>query len=48
MIGEERTTGKSLGTDLEQQKMTLPLIRLFQQGPQGLADRVRQILMHKG
>lgn len=26
--GDEQTTGKSLGTDLAQQKMTLPLIRL--------------------
>jgi octaprenyl-diphosphate synthase len=28
--GEERTTGKSLGTDLEKQKLTLPLIYLLQ------------------
>ena len=41
LVGEERTTGKSLGTDLEQQKLTLPLIRLLQ-GPEAL--RVRQIL----
>jgi len=27
--GEERQTGKSLGTDLEKQKLTLPLIRLL-------------------
>ena len=27
--GEERATGKSLGTDLEKQKLTLPLIRLL-------------------
>src|SRR6185437_8296242 len=26
--GEEQATGKSLGTDLEKQKLTLPLIRL--------------------
>jgi octaprenyl-diphosphate synthase len=48
LVGEEKKTGKSLGTDLEQQKMTLPLIRLFQQGPPGLADRVRQILNAPG
>src|SRR5260370_12955007 len=48
LVGEEKKTGKSLGTDLDQQKMTLPLIRLFQQGPQGLADRVRQILNAPG
>jgi octaprenyl-diphosphate synthase len=44
LVGEERTTGKSLGTDVEQQKMTLPLIRLLRQGPAGLAERARQIL----
>ena len=27
LMGEERATGKSLGTDLEKQKVTLPLIR---------------------
>jgi octaprenyl-diphosphate synthase len=45
LVGDEQTTGKSLGTDLEQQKMTLPLIRVLQQGPKGLAERVRQLLL---
>src|SRR4029077_16120047 len=31
LVGEERATGKSLGTDLDKQKLTLPLIRLMQQ-----------------
>ena len=31
--GEERATGKSLGTDLEKQKLTLPLIRLLATAP---------------
>ncbi len=31
--GDERTTGKSLGTDLEKQKLTLPLIRLLAVAP---------------
>lgn len=31
LMGDEGTTGKSLGTDLEQQKPTLPLIRALQQ-----------------
>ena len=48
LVGDEQTTGKSLGTDLEQQKMTLPLIRLLQQGPPGLAERVRHILAAPG
>lgn len=29
MLGDEATAGKSLGTDLEQQKLTLPIIRLL-------------------
>jgi octaprenyl-diphosphate synthase len=45
LVGDEQTTGKSLGTDLEQQKMTLPLIRALQHGPNGLAERVRQVLL---
>jgi octaprenyl-diphosphate synthase len=44
LVGEEQATGKSLGTDLDQQKMTLPLIRLLAQAPPALAARVRQIL----
>ncbi len=48
LVGDEQATGKSLGTDLEQQKMTLPLIRLMLQGPKGLAERVRRILQAPG
>jgi octaprenyl-diphosphate synthase len=44
LVGEEKTTGKSLGTDVEQQKMTLPLIHLLAHGPNGTAVRARQIL----
>lgn len=47
LVGEEQATGKSLGTDLEQQKMTLPLIRLLSRND-GLASRVRQILRAPG
>src|SRR5262249_369154 len=32
LVGHEATVGKSLGTDVEQQKMTLPLIRLLSRG----------------
>ncbi len=42
--GEERVTGKSLGTDLEKQKLTLPLIRLMQDVDRATADRVRLVL----
>jgi octaprenyl-diphosphate synthase len=44
LVGEERTTGKSLGTDVEQQKLTLPLVHLLETAPPDLATRVRQIL----
>ncbi len=46
LIGEERTTGKSLGTDVAQQKLTLPLIRLLRNSP--AASRVRELLRSPG
>jgi octaprenyl-diphosphate synthase len=48
LVGEERSTGKSLGTDLEQQKVTLPLLRLLQVLPAERAARVRHILRAPG
>jgi octaprenyl-diphosphate synthase len=39
--GDERTTGKSLGTDLEKQKLTLPLIRYLATARPDDAARVR-------
>lgn len=42
--GEERTTGKSLGTDLEKQKLTLPIIRLLATAPPATAAAVRRLL----
>jgi octaprenyl-diphosphate synthase len=48
LVGEERTTGKSLGTDVAQQKLTLPLIRLLAQAPTELANRLRQLLRTPG
>lgn len=44
LVGDEHRAGKSLGTDLEQQKLTLPLIRLLAQAPEEQASRVRQVL----
>lgn len=35
LVGDEATTGKSLGSDLAQQKLTLPLIRLLSQFDDG-------------
>jgi octaprenyl-diphosphate synthase len=48
LIGEERATGKSLGSDIEQQKLTLPLIRLLNIVPADTASRLRQILATPG
>jgi octaprenyl-diphosphate synthase len=44
LVGEEETTGKSLGTDLEQQKLTLPLIRLLTRASAEDASRYQRIL----
>jgi octaprenyl-diphosphate synthase len=48
LVGEERTTGKSLGTDVEQQKLTLPLIRLLHRAPADVNHRLQQILRSRG
>jgi octaprenyl-diphosphate synthase len=44
LVGDEKATGKSLGTDLEQGKLTLPLIHLLNAAPEPLAARARQVL----
>lgn len=44
LVGDERTTGKSLGTDLEQGKLTLPLLHLLHHAPAAHADRARALL----
>ena len=48
LLGEETLAGKSLGTDLEQQKLTLPLIHLLQTAPKEQVTRVRSILKAAG
>ncbi len=42
--GDESATGKTLGTDLEKQKLTLPVIRLLGASPRDVATRVRHLL----
>jgi octaprenyl-diphosphate synthase len=42
--GEERVTGKSLGTDLEKQKLTLPVIRLLATADPATGSAARRIL----
>ncbi|MDZ4779466.1 MAG: polyprenyl synthetase family protein [Planctomycetia bacterium] len=46
--GDEATTGKSLGTDLEQQKPTLPLIRLLEQVSASEKPSILEILTRSG
>lgn len=48
LVGEERSAGKSLGTDVEQQKLTLPLIYLLQHGPADMKARLRDVLENPG
>jgi octaprenyl-diphosphate synthase len=42
--GEERLTGKSLGTDLEKQKLTLPVIRLLATADPASGRAIRRML----
>ena len=42
--GEERAAGKSLGTDLEKQKLTLPIIRLLATASPAASSDVRRLL----
>lgn len=48
LIGDEETTGKSLGTDLVQQKLTLPLIRLIAEAPGAERRRVLALIESSG
>jgi len=48
LVGEERSTGKSLGTDVEQQKLTLPLIWLLRGASAATAARVKKVLSRAG
>ena len=44
LVGSEKATGKTLGTDLAQRKLTLPLIYLFERLPDVQAERCRRLL----
>ncbi|QDV32910.1 polyprenyl synthetase family protein [Tautonia plasticadhaerens] len=44
LYGEEAATGKTLGTDLEKQKLTLPVIHLLRSASPGEADRLRSLI----
>ena len=44
LVGDEESMGKSLGTDLEKQKLTLPLIRLLSQSTPSERAEICEIL----
>ncbi len=46
LLGSEAETGKSLGTDLQKQKLTLPLIRLVGTASETDAAAIRELLTH--
>jgi len=48
LVGEETLAGKSLGTDLEQQKLTLPVIHLLATGTPAQVAEARAILTRPG
>ena len=43
-MGDEATAGKTLGTDLAQQKLTLPVIHCLHRLPAAEADRLREAI----
>lgn len=45
ILGDERNTGKSLGTDIEKIKMTLPLIRFIASAPTDESERLKQLVL---
>ena len=47
LTGDEAVVGKSLGTDLDRCKMTLPLIHFLREGPRAAVARVRESLLAK-
>ncbi len=44
ILGSESQTGKSLGTDFQKQKLTLPFIRLMNTASEADAARIRELL----
>ena len=44
LLGDEKTSGKTLGTDLEKQKLTLPLIHLLENGSPDEVRRIRALV----
>ena len=45
ILGDERNTGKSLGTDMNKIKLTLPMIRFLASAPAEDADHLRRLIL---
>ncbi len=48
LLGEQQSSGKTMGTDLQKQKLTLPLIRLMECSTPEVAVRIRELLLGNG
>ncbi len=48
ILGDERTTGKSLGTDIDKIKLTLPLIRYLSSADDVSSRKVRDLVVAEG
>jgi octaprenyl-diphosphate synthase len=46
VTGNERSTGKSLGSDLQKKKLTLPIIHLLSRSSPAEAESLRELLSH--
>ncbi len=44
VVGNEAQTGKTLGSDIQKQKLTLPILHILSQAPAGEAARLRELL----
>jgi octaprenyl-diphosphate synthase len=45
VMGDEETTGKTLGSDLVKQKLTLPVIRMLESADNGWRERIQEWLV---
>lgn len=47
IAGDEKKVGKTLGTDLQKGKLTLPVLLLLQSGDDRRRERVRELILHE-
>ena len=48
LVGEEEVVGKSVGTDVEDGKVTLPVLHVYASADQDLRDRIRDVYTRPG